>query len=80
MNKKYTIMFLLASLIVLLVGISAISAADSTSNATVEQVTDTNTAIENTVADTNDNLKIDDNNNKAIESKVKNVKTEPETR
>lgn len=79
MDKKYTIMFLLASLIVLLVGISAISAADSTSNATVEQVTDTNTAIENTVADTNDNLKIDDNNNKAIESKVKNVKTEPET-
>ena len=63
MKKNYKLMFLLASLIVLFVGFSAVSAADSSSNATVEQVTATNTAIEPSVADTQDNLKIADNNN-----------------
>lgn len=78
MKKNYKLMFLLASLIVLFIGFSAVSAADSSSNATVEQVTATNTAIETSVADTQDNLKIADNDNNQ-ENRIKNVKTEPET-
>ena len=79
MNRTYKLMFLLASLTILLVGISAISAADSTSNATVEQVTATDTTINHVVADTQDTLKEDNKNIKTVEKSNKNTKTEPET-
>jgi hypothetical protein len=79
MNRNHKIMFLLASLIVLLVGVSAVSAVDSASNMTVEQVTATNTQIDNQVADTQDNVKVDNNNIKTIEKSNKNIKTGPET-
>ena len=79
MNKSYKLMFLLASLTILLVGISAISAVDSTSNATVEQVTATHTSIESQVADTYDTSNEDNKNIKTIEKSSKITKTEPET-
>ena len=63
----------------MLVGISAISAADTTGNMTVEQTTATGTSIDNAVADTQDTVKVDNNNIKSVEKNNKNVKSEPET-
>jgi len=79
MNRNHKVMFLLATLIMLLVSISAISAVNSSSNATVEQVTATNTQTDNIIADTQDNVKADNNNIKTIEKNIKNTKTKPET-